>query len=80
MKEYYVTENKILNPISMLGQNNTRSTLDLGVSKYPQLLPKVWYGLMDLNWLLLKVWQLYVDLTYVIGHNFINPTYECGVK
>ena len=40
------TENKILNPIWMLGQNNTRLTLYLGAeSKYPQLLTlyMIWF-------------------------------------
>ena len=37
------------------------------------------YGLMDLSWQLHKVMTI-VCRSYVIGHKFINPTYECWVK
>ena len=43
---FSILKNKFLNTIWMLGQNNARLTLYLGVeSKYPQILTL--YGLMD---------------------------------
>ena len=37
------------------------------------------YGLMDLSWWLQKGMTI-VCRSYVIGHKFINPIYEFGVK
>ena len=37
------------------------------------------YGLMDLSSQLHKGMTI-VCRSYVIGHKFINPIYECGVK
>ena len=74
------TENKFLNSIWMWCQNNTRLILYLGAkSKFPQILTLDTYGLMDLSWQLHKGMTI-VCRSYVIGHKFINPIYECGVK
>ena len=37
------------------------------------------FGLMDLSWQLQKGMTI-VCRSYVIGHKFINPIYEFGVK
>ena len=60
----------------MFGQNNTGLTLYLGAeSKYPQYL--IWFdGLVLTTPKDMKI----VCRSYVIGHNFINLIYECGVK
>ena len=72
--------NKILNPIWMQGQNSNRLTLYLGAeSKYPQLLTlyMIWFDGLVLT---TPKGMMIVYRYDVIGHNFINPIYECGIK
>ena len=74
------TENRFLNSIWMCCQNNTRLILYLGAkSNFPLILSLDTYGLMDLSWQLHKGMTI-VCRSYAIGHKFINPICECGVK
>ena len=61
-------------------QNNTGLILYLGAeSEFQQILTLDTYGLTDLSGQLHKGMTI-VRRSYVIGHKFINPIYECGVK
>ena len=61
-------------------QNNIRLILNMGAkSKFPEILTLDTFGLMDLSWQLNKGMTM-VCRSYVIGHKFINPIYECGVQ
>ena len=74
-------ENKIVNPIWMLGQNNTRLTLYLGAeSKYPQLLTLYMIYMVCLS--IMHINMQYITLKFIANlhsSNFSQLNTENGV-